>query len=282
MKEDAYSDAVNAHYTADELAAAIQKGLIAIGRGDAVLTPDDLAAIDQFHTRGKDATVEMIEMAGAAPDTRVLDVGGGLGGAARLIAYTHRSKVTVVDITEDFCRVGEALTARASMSALITFRHGSALDLPFADGSFDLTWTQHTTMNVPDKAKLFAELTRVTARTGRIAMHEIVAGPVQPLHFPVMWARTPELSFLITSDELRAHAAAAGLRQAEFRDTTAASLEWVRARAGAMRRIAAGGQRPPLGLHLILGDDFPVMFENQLRNLEENRAQVVMGLWTRM
>ena len=282
MKDNPYSDSVNAHYTANELAAAIAKGLDAIGRGDAVLTPDDLAPIDQFHSRGKDATLEMIELAGAAPDTRVLDVGGGIGGAARLIAKTHGSHVTVLDLTEDFCRVGEALTARTHLSSLVSFRHGSALDLPFASDSFDLVWTQHSTMNVPDKPKLFQELARVMARTGRIAMHEIVAGPQQPIHFPVPWARTPEISFLIPADEFRAHAAAVGWKERAWRDTSAESLEWFRTRATAMREAMAAGRRPPLGLHLILGDDFPAMFANQVRNLEENRIRVIMGLWTRM
>jgi ubiquinone/menaquinone biosynthesis C-methylase UbiE len=282
MRDTPYSDSVNAHYTGYELAAAIAKGLDAIGKGDAVLTPDDLAPIDQFHTRGTDATVEMIELAGAAPDTRVLDVGGGIGGAARLIASTHGSRVTVLDLTEDFCRVGEALTARAHLSSLVSFRHGSALDLPFASGSFDLVWTQHSTMNVPDKAKLFRELARVAARTGRIAMHEVMAGPQQPVLFPVPWARTPDISFLVSADEFRAQAAAAGLKESVWRETSDESLEWFRARTAAMRQALAAGQRPPLGLHLILGDDFPSMFANLVRNLEEQRVRIIMGIWTRM
>lgn len=278
MTDKRYHEAVNAHYTAYELAAAIAKGLEKIGKRDDVLTPEDLAPLDQFHSRGKDATVELMDLAGAAPDTRALDVGGGIGGPARLLAATHGSHVTVVDLTEDFIRVGEALTARTHQSDRVVFKRGNALELPFQPATFDLVWTQHATMNIEDKARLFRELTRVTARTGRVAMHEIVAGPAQPLHFPVPWARTQALSFLAPAEEFRAHATAAGLIERAWRDVTADTLEFFRARAGAV----AAGKLPPLGLHLILGEDFPAMFANMVRNLEERRIAVIMALWTRL
>ena len=42
----------------------------------------DLALVDQFHTRGKDATLELARLASMTPEMRVLDVGGGLVGPA--------------------------------------------------------------------------------------------------------------------------------------------------------------------------------------------------------
>ena len=41
------------------------------------------------------------------------------------------------------------------------FQIGSALELPFADASFDGAWTQHSTMNIADKERLYAEIHRV-------------------------------------------------------------------------------------------------------------------------
>ena len=52
--------------------------------------------------------------------------------------------------------MGELLTARTGLQERVTFQHGTALALPFADGSFDLVWTQHSTMNVDDKARQYA------------------------------------------------------------------------------------------------------------------------------
>jgi SAM-dependent methyltransferase len=277
---DRYEESLNAHYGRSDLLAAIEHALAATGKTGA-LTVDDLAPVDQFHSRGKDATLELAHLAHVEPGMHVLDVGGGIGGAARLLAQRHRCRVTVVDLTEAFCRAGAALTKRTGLDALVEFRHGNALALPFSDAGFDLVWTQHSTMNVADKARLFGELARVVSASGRVAMHEIVAGPEQPVHFPVPWARTPEISFLESAEALRRHAAAAGLREQVWRDVSGESLDWFRARGAAMRAAAERGQRPPLGLHLLLGDGFPTMFANQVRNLEERRAAVVMGVWAR-
>ena len=277
---DRYTESLNAHYGRSDLLAAIEQGLAATGK-TGTLSVDDLAPVDQFHSRGRDATLELVALARVEQGSRVLDAGGGIGGAARLLAQLHRCRVTVVDLTEEFCRVGAALTKRVGLDALVEYRHGNALALPFPDASFDLVWTQHSTMNIADKVRLFQELARVVLPSGRVAMHEIVAGPEEPVHFPVPWARTPEISFLVSAHELRRHAAAAGLREQVWRDASAESLDWFRARGAAMRAAAERGQRPPLGLHLLLGDDFPTMFANQVRNLEERRVGVVMGVWTR-
>ena len=86
---------------------------------------------------------------------RVLDVGGGLGGPARTFASVFGCTVEMLDITKEFCRAGTALTAQTGLSDLLSFRHGSALDMPYPDGSFDMVWTQHSSMNIADKARLY-------------------------------------------------------------------------------------------------------------------------------
>ena len=40
-------------------------------------------------------------------------------------------------------------------------------------------------MNVATKGRLYAEIRRVLRPGGRMAMHEFLAGPVSPIHFPV-------------------------------------------------------------------------------------------------
>ena len=50
------------------------------------LAPDDLAPATEFHVGGKEATVALAQLAGFGPGTRVLDIGGGLGGPARTLA----------------------------------------------------------------------------------------------------------------------------------------------------------------------------------------------------
>ncbi|CAA9452538.1 MAG: hypothetical protein AVDCRST_MAG80-2450 [uncultured Rubrobacteraceae bacterium] len=135
---------------------------------------------------------------------RVLDVGGGLGGPARNLASEIGCSVEVLDVTEEFCRAGEILTTRTGLGDLVSFRHASALDMPHPDASFDVVWMQHSSMNIADKERLYAEIHRVLRPGGHLALHEIMAGPVTPIHFPVPWARGPEISFLRPPEEVRA------------------------------------------------------------------------------
>jgi SAM-dependent methyltransferase len=62
--------------------------------------------------------------------------------------------------------VGADLTRRTALADRVEFRHGNARALPFADASFDIVWTQHSSMNIDDKATLYAEAHRVLRRLG--------------------------------------------------------------------------------------------------------------------
>lgn len=266
---------VNSHYTPPKLAEAILEGLRRAGKAER-LSPDDLAPLDQFHSRGKLATVELARRAGLQPGMRVLDVGGGLGGPARTLAAEFGCDVTVLDITEEYCRVGEMLTHRTGQSERVTFRCGSALDMPFDAASFDVVWTQHSTMNIEDKERLYSEARRVLGPQGRLAAYEVVAGPEQPIHFPVPWAREPALSFLRPADSMRALMTKAGFTEESFDDNTATALAWFRERMAAMPPTP-----PPLGLHLLLGETFKPAFQNLVKNIEQSRVAVIQLVYRR-
>jgi ubiquinone/menaquinone biosynthesis C-methylase UbiE len=270
--------AVSQHYTRRDLGRVILDGLRAAGKNVETLTLDDLAPVDHFHTRGKAATLELAGLAELRRDQRVLDVGGGLGGPARVLAAEIGCRVTVLDLTEEFCRVGEELTQRTRLGGRVEFRHGDALSVPFADGAFDVAWTQHATMNIADKARLYGELGRVVRPGGRLAMHEIMAGPQQPIHFPAHWARDPTISHLWAPEDVRRLIGELGFKELAWQDQSSLSLEWFRQRAAAAR--GAGGP-PPLGLHLLLGPEFGAMLANMVRNLEEDRVRIIMAVWER-
>ena len=148
---------ISAHYAQTDLAASILNALRHAGKNLDALTIDDLAPVDQFHVRGKQSTLELAQRAGISAGQRILDVGGGLGGPARTLATLFGCDVTVVDLTEEYCRVGEMLTARLGLSDQVRHRHANAMALPFPDASFDLVWTQHSTMNIEHKPSVYAE-----------------------------------------------------------------------------------------------------------------------------
>jgi ubiquinone/menaquinone biosynthesis C-methylase UbiE len=208
-----------------------------------------------------------------APGTEVLDIGGGLGGPARTLAAEFGCRVTVLDLTEAYCRIGETLTARTGLGARVSFRCASALDMPFEDARFDVVWTQHSTMNIEDKERLYREAYRVLRPGGRLASHEIAAGANQPIHFPVPWATHPGTSLLRTIEQTRQVIAAAAFEETVFHDRSESTLAWFRARFASLP-----DPLPPLGLHLLLGENFEPAFTNLIRNLEENRVAVIEAL----
>ncbi len=272
-----YAALLNRHYGRQDLAGAILDGLRAAGKDPDRLTYTDLGALDQFHIGGKDATLRLARLAGFRPGLRVLDVGGGLGGPARTLTAEFDCRVTVLDLTEEYCRVGEMLTARTGLSDRVDFKNGNALEIPFADGGFDLVWTQHSSMNIADKERLYAEIRRVARSGGRLALHEIMAGPVQPVHFPVPWASSASISFLRPAQAMRTLIGDSGFREVSWVDASEQSLEWFRRPLSAM----AAGTLPPLGLHLLLGEAFVPAFRNQVRNLEERRITVIEAIFER-
>lgn len=273
-----YARSLGEHYGRHGLGNAILAGLHAAGKSLEALTPDDLAPVDQFHIRGKEATLELAHLAGLQRGMHVLDVGGGLGGPARTLARELGCHVTVLDLTEQYCRVGEDLTRRTGLHDHVVFQHGNALDMPFSDERFDAVWTQHSSMNIDDKECLCREIHRVLRPGGPLALHEITAGSNAPLHYPVPWARDPAISFLRPALALRTLLREVGFKQVTWRDVSAPSLEWFRRRLAAMERAAAPS---PFGLQILLGADFGPMFRNQVRNLEEDRIAVIKGVWER-
>ena len=176
------------YWEREGLERAILGALAAAGRDVDALTVDALAPADHFHGGGKAATDRLARLAGIRPGMHVLDVGGGLGGPARTLA-TYGAHVTVVDVTESFVRTGAALTARLGLADRVEHRVGDALALDVPAASFDLVWTQNSGMSIPDKERLYVGFARALRPGGVLATQEPMAGPVQPVIFPVMWAR---------------------------------------------------------------------------------------------
>jgi MPBQ/MSBQ methyltransferase len=262
---------VEAHYARGGLAQRIVEALRRAGLDPDELSPNDLTAVDEFHIRGREATEELAELAGLSAGECVLDVGCGLGGTARYLAARFGVKVTGVDLTAEYCRVGNMLSDRTGLADQVKLVTANALELPFAGGGFDAVWTEHAAMNIADKPRLYSELRRVLRPGGRLAIYDIVQGPGGQVHFPVPWARQPEISFLVSPTELRTLLEQAAFKVLAWEDATAPALSWLREYAQALQ----ANTTPALGFHLLLGSDAKTMFANQVRNLEESRISLV-------
>ncbi len=251
-------DDVAAHYEHPGLEALILDGLAALGHDPDNIDPDVLAAADQLHIGGTDATQSVAEGAGMRAGMRVLDVGCGIGGPARYLAHHLGVTVQGVDLTPGSVRTAESLTRRSGLEALVQFSVASALELPFDDGSFDAATMLHVGMNIPDKAAAFREIHRVLKPGGIFALYDIMSMSASTPQFPLPWASTPASSFLEDRTGYLAALTAAGFRLEGERNRHGFAVEFLQR---TQDKMSASGA-PPLGMHLHMGTDARVKIGN--------------------
>jgi ubiquinone/menaquinone biosynthesis C-methylase UbiE len=260
----------------DGLLDRILAALSEAGKDINHLTIDDLAPVDEFHSRRRLATQELGAMLAPSDGDRVIDVGSGLGGPSRYLATTFGCRVSGVDLTPEFVATATALTARVGLSERVDFRVGSALDLPFPDASFDCAWSQNVAMNIADRAQYYSEMWRVLRPGGRLAIQDVAAGNGVALDFPVMWADRAEISFLRTPEQTRSLLELTGFQVLQWVDNTDTSLAEAAAERG--RSPAAP---PILGIHLVVGPSFRDKMRNAQRAMLEGRTRLINAVLQR-
>jgi len=272
-----YAHAINQLYGQADLSAKILTALREAGQDLEALTRDDLASFDEQHDGGRETTRELARLAGLRAGMHVLDVGSGIGGPARTLAVECGCQVTGLDLTEEFCHAATMLTARVGLQERVAFRHGSALDLPFEDGTFDVVWTQGVLMNLGDKARFFAEASRVLRPGGRLAFQASLAGPVPGIYYPALWADDAQLSFLVSPEECRRLLVAASFHERAWHDATAQAVE----RAQTRRTAGSAGASVRAIIAPLLQANLAERVANQLRNYAEGRVVQVMAVFER-
>jgi len=113
---------------------------------------------------------DLVGSAGPRPGDRVLDVACGTGIVARRAAERlgGEGRVAGLDINPRMLDVARSVAAADGLA--IEWREGSALALPFADGSFDVVFCQQALQFFPDRAAALHEMHRVLAADGRLAL----------------------------------------------------------------------------------------------------------------
>jgi SAM-dependent methyltransferase len=267
---------LDAHYSARDIEKRILTALRAAGLNpDQRLLPEDLAALDHFHTGGFRASLDLMELAKIRATDRVLDIGAGLAGAARMLASAIGCRVDCVELTSDFCAGAVLLNRLTGLDDRVEVHLGSALDLPLPDDSFDAAWMQNVGMNIADKRKLYAEVSRVLKPGGRFAFQEMAAGESVTTYFPLPWATVASDNFLISAEEMHSLLGECGFVAETFEDASDTILN-------SPPPVSAAPSMNPqaqLGLSVFV-DNLAEKAANARRSLQEGKIRFVRGIFS--
>ena len=251
------------HYADEGLLDRILAGLEATGANLDDLQPHELAPVEEFHIGGRKATVHAVDQMSLNKDHHVLDVGCGIGGAARYMADHTGCTVTGIDLTPEYISVAQHLNVLTGMNERVRFEVASALDMPYEDMTFDAAITLHVAMNIRERAALYGEIARVLKPGATFYLFDVMKKNEGQLAFPVPWAQSEDTSHLTTPDEMLVLLDAAGFEVREVSDRTDFALEFFRENM----RVSANGS-PPLGVSIVMGGSAAEKLGNVLRNIE--------------
>ena len=263
---------VSNHYTHGSLLDAIQAGVERLGKSRETVNVQDLGPVDEFHIGGRAASESFLDQLDLSADDHVLDVGCGLGGTSRFVAQRYGSRVTGIDLTQEYVETGRVLCSWIGLEHRIALDQGSATAMSYADGAFDKAYMIHVGMNIADKQLLISELKRVLRPGGYFGIYDVMRVADGDLTFPVPWATTAESSVLASPEEYKNALKAAGFRVIAERNRREFALDFF---ARLRESTAAAGGPPPLGLHIVMGETAPLKVKNMIENISEGRVAPV-------
>jgi len=131
------------------------------------------------HLGGFETTKALIELCHIGKDTRVLEVGCGVGATACYLAKKYGCNVVGVDLRESMIARSNERAQKEGVEERVEFRVADAQDLPFDDALFDVVLCESVATFVKDKPKVVSEYARVTRPGGHVGMNE------------ELWIKTP-------------------------------------------------------------------------------------------
>lgn len=234
----------------------------------------DIAGVDEFHVRGAEVSRELANQI-KLDNSRILDVGCGIGGPSRMLADDYNCQVTGIDLSHEYIRTAKGLSALVGLQDKTNYIQSNALELPFENGSFDVVWTQHVQMNISHKLKFYSEIERVLTEHGTFIYYDIFRTESGEVNFPVPWADDDSKSFLGTTSNMDDILESLCFKSVLTSDQTYEGILFLQE---LFDKLKLNGP-PKLGLNVLMGSSTKEKLMNILKGLEEKQIVLQSGIY---
>ncbi len=126
-------------------------------------TEDDIGQQSFITPRYLDQLISRLNI---VETTHLLDVGSGAGGPAAYIADRTGCRVSGIEINEIGVDVSRKLAENSGLGGKVRFHLGDAIEMPFAENTFDLAVSLNVMNVFSDKTELFRQVLRVLKPSG--------------------------------------------------------------------------------------------------------------------
>lgn len=255
---------VASHYQHGHLLRTLEHAISQLGKMPDEITVADLAPVDEFHVGGRIATEHLLDQLDIAPQQHLLDIGCGLGGAARFVAQHYRTHVTGIDLTDEYITTGNTLSRWTGMDEYVTLHQGDATDSTFGPETFHAAYMLHVGMNISDKTTLFNEVFRILQPQGQFAIYDIMQTQQGDLTYPVPWASDASTSCLASPEAYENTLTPAGFEVRQCTDRRDFTLDFFKR----LQQKSNPQKAPPaLGLHLLMKETAAEKIRNMVANI---------------
>lgn len=234
----------------------------------------DIAGVDEFHVRGATVSKELansINLNGL----NVLDVGCGLGGPCRMLADEYNCQTTGIDLSKEYVRTAIKLSELVRLNKKTTFIQGDATKLPFDDKTFDVVWTQHVQMNIPNKRRFYSEISRVLKTSGYFLFYDILRKGNREIEYPMPWASISDQSFLFKGEEMDNLLEELGLKKEQSTNQTQAGIDFFDTLIVRLQEFGP----PKMGLNVLMGETTKSKLLNLLSHLKSGELELKSGVY---
>jgi len=135
---------------------------------DVLLKEKDIRCFDQYHYLGTDVVDDAINCLGVGPQSKLIEIGSGLGGPARYLAEKTGCHITAVEMQADLNQIAFSLTKRCGLSSLVEHFCGNILEFPENGCNFDGAVSWLAILHISDRTALLKKCVNVLKPGGKV------------------------------------------------------------------------------------------------------------------